>query len=319
VASWGSINPDAVSPILWLQAPIGARSKAAAGILGGLSSVDDLQQQNHFIAPGVVFTHAIRGSFQYFRLLANGSRLSPTVSPIGNCVGQLMSGRRPIRRLMRRSLTNSLANPRPSPGRCQPMGGAGSDRFCRSPRPFRLGAVPSRRSDTTRPSLKGDHTKTHPRRCKARTTSYDAVVLRCHALPCAAKCYVLLVSAPSCDPLARGFTPRVWPRRSAGRTTPQPCPGNCLKSSGHLGFIAPCHWPEASTAWYLSVPPSVQGRCRRPGPSALKIYPLPPRPPPRNVVSLSLVTSPWSLPFILAITSSESGHIPGLIALIYFA
>jgi hypothetical protein len=144
--------------------------------------VDDLQQQKPFHNSRCCIAHAIRASFQYFRLLANGSRLSPTVSPIGNCVGQLMSGRRPIRRLMRRSLTNSLANPRPSPGRCQPMGGAGSDRFCRSPRPFRLGAVPSRRSDTTRPSLKGDHTKTHPRRCKARTTSYDAVVLRCHAL-----------------------------------------------------------------------------------------------------------------------------------------
>jgi hypothetical protein len=138
--------------------------------------------------------------------------------------------------------------------------------------------------------------------------SQDNLVRRCRfALPCAAKCYVLLVSAPSCDPLARGFTPRVWPRRSAGRTTPQPCPGNCLKSSGHLGFIAPCHWPEASTAWYLPFRLLSRGDA------------LPPRPPPRNVVSLSLVTSPWSLPFILAITSSESGHIPGLIALIYFA
>jgi hypothetical protein len=76
--------------------------------------------------------------------------------------------------------------------------------------------------------------------------SQDNLVRRCHfALPCAAKCYVLLVSAPSCDPLARGFFPQSLARRLAGRITPQPCPGNCLKSSGHLGSIAPCHWPKA--------------------------------------------------------------------------
>jgi hypothetical protein len=165
--------------------PDRVRSKAAAGILERLPILQlrtSVCSKTHFRTPAAVFAYAIRGLFKCFRLVANGSRLSLTVSPIGNYVGQLMFGFRPIPRLMRRSLTNSLVNPRPSLGRRQPMGGAGSDRFCRSPRPFRLGAVTSRRSDTARSSLKGDHTKTHTRRCKARTTSYDAAILRCHAL-----------------------------------------------------------------------------------------------------------------------------------------
>ena len=176
--------------------PDRSQIKSGSGISWGTLFVDDFQQKP-FHNSSCCIRIAIRGIFQYLRLPANGSRLSPTVPPIGNCAGQLMSGRRPIRRLMRRSLTHSLANPRPSLGRWQPMGGAGSDRFCRSPRPFRLGAVTSRRSDTARPSLKGDHTKTHPRRCKARRTSYDAVVLRCHALRNATCCsYQTLRATP---------------------------------------------------------------------------------------------------------------------------
>ena len=55
--SWllgGSINPDAVSSALCLQAPIGVRSKAAAGFLGGLS-LWTTSSRNHFITLAVVF------------------------------------------------------------------------------------------------------------------------------------------------------------------------------------------------------------------------------------------------------------------------